>query len=181
MQNSIKCKRRQWGRVAVKRKRDTCKWDNTAWSVSNVSPETRINIIPDGGYGSGDMSALQRRISTTTVKDRLVWCVKYEQILDANLSQPVESLKLKRDWLLQQDDDPKHTSESKINASGSFYNGPHGRLDPTPRVQISNTQEHLRVRNVPWERVGENSWNKNRKSPTWLQNVCKLGDLLKTV
>ena len=41
--------------------------------------------------------------------------IKYQQILEANVTQSVKKLKLKRAWLLQQHNDPKHTSKSTMN------------------------------------------------------------------
>lgn len=41
--------------------------------------------------------------------------IKFQQILDANLMQSVKKLKLKRGWLLQMDNDPKHTSKSTVD------------------------------------------------------------------
>ena len=37
---------------------------------------------------------------------------KYQEILEANVKKPVETLKLKRGWVFQQENYPKHTSKS---------------------------------------------------------------------
>ncbi|XP_063793867.1 uncharacterized protein LOC134949303 isoform X1 [Pseudophryne corroboree] len=41
--------------------------------------------------------------------------IRFQQILDANLMPSVKKLKLKRDWLLQMENDPKHTSKSTVD------------------------------------------------------------------
>ena len=41
--------------------------------------------------------------------------IKYQQILEANITLSVKKLKMKRGWLMQQDNDPKHTSKSTID------------------------------------------------------------------
>ena len=39
---------------------------------------------------------------------------KYQEILEANVQRSVQTLKLKRGWVFQQDNDPKHTSKSTM-------------------------------------------------------------------
>ena len=38
--------------------------------------------------------------------------IKYQQILNENLTAPSRKLKMGRGWTFQQDNDPKHTSKS---------------------------------------------------------------------
>uniref|UniRef100_A0A3Q3KMZ5 Tc1-like transposase DDE domain-containing protein n=1 Tax=Monopterus albus TaxID=43700 RepID=A0A3Q3KMZ5_MONAL len=54
--------------------------------------------------GTGNIARVEGRMDST----------KYQQILEANITPSVKKLKLKRGWLLQQDNDPKHTSKSTM-------------------------------------------------------------------
>ena len=54
--------------------------------------------------GTGNIVRVEGRMDST----------KYQDILEANVQRPVQTLKLKRGWVFQQDDDPKHTLKSSI-------------------------------------------------------------------
>lgn len=55
--------------------------------------------------GTGNISLVEGRMNS----------IKYQQILEANITPSVKKLKMKRGWLLQQDNDPKHTSKSTMD------------------------------------------------------------------
>ena len=55
--------------------------------------------------GTGNIAWVEGRMDST----------KYQQILEANITPSVKKLKLKRGWLLQQDNDPKHTWKSTMD------------------------------------------------------------------
>lgn len=53
--------------------------------------------------------------------------IKFQQILDGNLMPYVKKLKIKRGWLLQMENDPKHTSKSTVDYIKRVR--PHSYLD----------------------------------------------------
>ena len=50
--------------------------------------------------GTGNIVRVEGRMDST----------KYQKILEANVQTSVQTLKLERGWVFQQDKDPKHTS-----------------------------------------------------------------------
>ena len=58
--------------------------------------------------GTGDISRVEGRMDS----------IKFQQILEANVTPSVKKLKLKRGWLLQMDNDPKHTSNGTSRGAG---------------------------------------------------------------
>ena len=54
--------------------------------------------------GTGNIVRVEGRMDST----------KYQDILEANVRRSVQKLKLKRGWVFQQDNDPKHTSKSTM-------------------------------------------------------------------
>lgn len=54
--------------------------------------------------GTGNIVRVEGRMDST----------KYQQILEANVLKSVRTLKLKRGWIFQQDNGPKHTSKSTM-------------------------------------------------------------------
>lgn len=55
--------------------------------------------------GTGNISRVEGKMDS----------IKFQQILEGNLMPSVKKLKLKRGWLLQMDNDPKHTSKSTVD------------------------------------------------------------------
>ncbi|XP_063781262.1 protein disulfide-isomerase A4 [Pseudophryne corroboree] len=62
-------------------------------------------------FGRNEQSQWHREHS----KEGKMCSMIFQQILDANLMSSVKKLKLKRGWLLQMDNDPKHTSKSTVD------------------------------------------------------------------
>ena len=62
--------------------------------------------------GTGNISQVKERRDS----------IKFQQNLEANITPSFKKLKMKKGWLLRQDDDPKHTSKS-IGASCRFCHG----------------------------------------------------------
>uniref|UniRef100_A0A8C5DSB5 Transposase n=1 Tax=Gouania willdenowi TaxID=441366 RepID=A0A8C5DSB5_GOUWI len=77
------------------------------------------NTLPTVKYGGGSIMlwgcvAASGIGNIARVEGRMD-SIKYQQILEANITASVKKLKLKRGWLLQQDNDPKHTSKSTMD------------------------------------------------------------------
>ncbi|KAK3510334.1 hypothetical protein QTP70_002516, partial [Hemibagrus guttatus] len=85
------------------------------WCKSNTAFQKK-NIIPTVKYGGG--SVMVWGCSTASGPRRLAVIngtmnsAVYQKILKENVRPSVCDLKLKRTWVLQQDNDPKHTSKS---------------------------------------------------------------------
>ncbi len=85
------------------------------WQKSNTTFQKK-NIIPTVKYGGGSVmvwgyfaaSGPGRLSVINGTKNSAV----YQKILKDNVRPSVRDLKLKRTWVLQQDNDPKHTSKS---------------------------------------------------------------------
>ena len=64
--------------------------------------------------GTGNLVKIEGRMDST----------QYQQILDNNVQESVTKLKLRRSWVFQQDNDPKHCSKStKAFMQRHNYNG----------------------------------------------------------
>ncbi|KAK3528808.1 hypothetical protein QTP70_011595 [Hemibagrus guttatus] len=85
------------------------------WRKSNTAFQKK-NIIPTVKYGGGSVmvwgcfaASGPRRLA---VINGTMNSAVYQKILKENVRPSVCDLKLKRTWVLQQDNDPKHTSKS---------------------------------------------------------------------
>ncbi|KAK3514588.1 hypothetical protein QTP70_021648, partial [Hemibagrus guttatus] len=107
-------------------------WENTLWtdetktelfgrSVSitsgvKVTPHFRKNIIPTVKYGGGSVMVWGCFAASgpgrLAVINGTMNSAVYQKILKENVRPSVCDLNLKRTWVLQQDNDPKHTSKS---------------------------------------------------------------------
>uniref|UniRef100_A0AAY4D9A2 Transposase n=1 Tax=Denticeps clupeoides TaxID=299321 RepID=A0AAY4D9A2_9TELE len=85
------------------------------WRKSNTAFQKK-NIIPTVKYGGG--SVMVRSCFAASGPERLAVIdgtlnsTVYQKILKENVRPSVRQLKLKQSWVLQQDNDPKHTSKS---------------------------------------------------------------------
>ncbi|KAK3547241.1 hypothetical protein QTP86_017822, partial [Hemibagrus guttatus] len=68
-------------------------WENTLWT-----DETKLNFLE----GPGRLTVINGTMNSAV----------YQKILKENVRPSVCDFKLKRTWVLQQDNDPKHTSKS---------------------------------------------------------------------
>ncbi|KAK3515259.1 hypothetical protein QTP70_013040 [Hemibagrus guttatus] len=79
-------------------------------------PVTKKNIIPTVKYGGGSVMAWGCFAASgpgrLAVINGTMNSAVYQKILKENVRPSVCDLKLKRTWVLQQDNDPKHTSKS---------------------------------------------------------------------
>uniref|UniRef100_A0AAY4F020 Tc1-like transposase DDE domain-containing protein n=1 Tax=Denticeps clupeoides TaxID=299321 RepID=A0AAY4F020_9TELE len=80
------------------------------------SSKTKQNIIPTVKYGGGSVMVWGCFAASGpgrfAVIDGTMNSTVYQKILKENVRPSVRQLKLKRSWVLQQDNDPKHTSKS---------------------------------------------------------------------
>ncbi|KAK1785248.1 hypothetical protein P4O66_018641 [Electrophorus voltai] len=85
------------------------------WRKSNTAFQKR-NIIPTVKYGVGSVIVWGCFAASgpgrLTVVNGTMNSAVYQKILKENFRPSVRDLKLKRTWVLQQDNDPKHTSKS---------------------------------------------------------------------
>lgn len=86
-----------------------------AWRKKNTAFEEK-NLLPTVKFGGGSIMLWGCVASTGTgnlvkVEGRMD-SVQYQQILEKNVKESVKKLKLRRGWLFQQDNDPKHCSKS---------------------------------------------------------------------
>ncbi|KAI3376068.1 hypothetical protein L3Q82_016607 [Scortum barcoo] len=79
-------------------------------------PQLRKNIIPTVKYGGGSVMVWGCFAASgpgrLAVINGTMNSAVYQKILKENVRPSVRDLKLKRTWVLQQDNDPKHTSKS---------------------------------------------------------------------
>ncbi|KAK3563027.1 hypothetical protein QTP86_013350 [Hemibagrus guttatus] len=108
-------------------------WENTLWTEErNIEPFGRSvshyvwcksntafqekNIIPTVKYGGGSVMVwgcfAASRPGRLAVINGTMNSADYQKILKENVRPSVCDLKLKRTWVLQQDNDPQHTSKS---------------------------------------------------------------------
>ncbi|KAK3527102.1 hypothetical protein QTP86_010826 [Hemibagrus guttatus] len=85
------------------------------WRKSNTAFQKK-NIIPTVKYGGGSVMVWGCFAASgpgrLAVINRTMNSAVYQKILKENVQPSVCDLKLKRTWVLQQDNDPKHTSKS---------------------------------------------------------------------
>uniref|UniRef100_A0AAY4B9U9 Transposase n=1 Tax=Denticeps clupeoides TaxID=299321 RepID=A0AAY4B9U9_9TELE len=85
------------------------------WRKSNTAFKKK-NIIPTVKYGGGSVMVwgcfAASGSGSLAVIDGTMNSTVYQKILKVNVRPSVCQLKLKRSWVLQQDNDPKHTSKS---------------------------------------------------------------------
>uniref|UniRef100_A0A8C6KDX3 Transposase Tc1-like domain-containing protein n=1 Tax=Nothobranchius furzeri TaxID=105023 RepID=A0A8C6KDX3_NOTFU len=85
------------------------------WRRSNTAFQTK-NIIPTVKYGGGSVMVWGCFAASGTgrlaVINGTMNSTVYQNILKENVRPSVRQLKLKRSWVLQQDNDTKHTSKS---------------------------------------------------------------------
>lgn len=85
------------------------------WRKSNTAFQKK-NIIPTVKYGGGSVMVWGCFAASgpgrLAVIDGTMNSALYQKILKENVRPSVRDLKLKRTWVLQQDNDPKHTSKS---------------------------------------------------------------------
>lgn len=85
------------------------------WRKSNTAFQKK-NIIPTVKHGGGSVMVLGCFAASgpgrLAVIDGTMNSALYQKILKENVRPSVRDLKLKRIWVLQQDNDPKHTSKS---------------------------------------------------------------------
>uniref|UniRef100_A0A803JW23 Tc1-like transposase DDE domain-containing protein n=1 Tax=Xenopus tropicalis TaxID=8364 RepID=A0A803JW23_XENTR len=85
------------------------------WRKSNTAFQKK-NIIPTVKYGGGSVMVWGCFAASgpgrLAVIDGTMNSTVYQKILKENVRPSVRQLKLKRSWVLQQDNDPKHTSKS---------------------------------------------------------------------
>lgn len=89
-------------------KRFTWRKKNTAFHQKNILPTVKFgggSIMLWGcvaSSGTGNIVKVEGRMDSN----------QYQQILQNNVKESVQKLKLRRGWLFQQDNDPKHCSKS---------------------------------------------------------------------
>ncbi|KAK3508530.1 hypothetical protein QTP70_031914 [Hemibagrus guttatus] len=85
------------------------------WRKSNTAFQKK-NIIPTVKYGGGSVMVwgcyAASEPGRLAVINGTMNSAVYQKILKENVRPSVSDLKLKRTWVLQQDNDPKHTSKS---------------------------------------------------------------------
>ncbi|MBN3290480.1 TCB1 transposase, partial [Polypterus senegalus] len=85
------------------------------WRKRNTAFQKK-NIIPTVKYGGGSVMVWGCFAASgpgrLAVIDGTMNSTVYQKILKENVRPSVRQLKLKRSWVLQQDNDPKHTSKS---------------------------------------------------------------------
>ncbi len=85
------------------------------WRKSNTAFQKK-NIIPTVKYGGGSVIVWGCFAASgpgrLAVINGTMNSAVYQKILKDNVRPSVRDLKLKRTWVLQQDNDPKHTSKS---------------------------------------------------------------------
>ncbi|KAG2456962.1 TCB1 transposase, partial [Polypterus senegalus] len=85
------------------------------WRKRNTAFQKK-NIIPTVKYGGGSVMVWGCFATSgpgrLAVIDGTMNSTVYQKILKENVRPSVRQLKLKRSWVLQQDNDPKHTSKS---------------------------------------------------------------------
>uniref|UniRef100_A0A3B3DJG5 Transposase n=1 Tax=Oryzias melastigma TaxID=30732 RepID=A0A3B3DJG5_ORYME len=85
------------------------------WRKSNTAFHKK-NIIPTVKYGGGSVMVWGCFAASgpgrLAVIDGSMNSTVYQKVLKENVRPSVHQLKLKRSWVLQQDNDPKHTSKS---------------------------------------------------------------------
>ncbi|KAK3537707.1 hypothetical protein QTP70_017821 [Hemibagrus guttatus] len=85
------------------------------WCKSNTAFQKK-NIIPTVKYGGGSVMVwgcfADSGPGRLAVINGTMNSAVYQKILKENVRPSVCDLKLKRTWVLQQDNDPKHTSKS---------------------------------------------------------------------
>ncbi len=85
------------------------------WRKSNTAFQKK-NIIPTVKYGGGSVMVWGCFAASgpgrLAVINGTMNSAVYQKILKDNVRPSVRDLKLKRTWVLQQDNDPKHTSKS---------------------------------------------------------------------
>ncbi|KAK3557487.1 hypothetical protein QTP70_027911 [Hemibagrus guttatus] len=85
-------------------------------SKKNIKALSKKNIIPTVKYGGGSVMVWDCFAASgpgrLAVINGTMNSAVYQKILKENVRPSVCDLKLKRTWVLQQDNDPKHTSKS---------------------------------------------------------------------
>ncbi|KAI4898095.1 hypothetical protein NFI96_001758 [Prochilodus magdalenae] len=84
-----------------------------AWRKKNTALQEK-HLLPTVKFGAGSIMLWGCVASTGTgnlVEGRMD-SNQYQQILETNVQESVTKLKLRRDWIFQQDNDPKHCSKS---------------------------------------------------------------------
>ncbi|KAI4897892.1 hypothetical protein NFI96_005019 [Prochilodus magdalenae] len=86
-----------------------------AWRKKNTALQEK-HLLPTVKFGGGSIMLWGCVASTGTgnlVKvERRMDFNQYQQILETNVQESVTKLKLRRGWIFQQDNDPKHCSKS---------------------------------------------------------------------
>ena len=85
------------------------------WRKNNTAFDKK-NIMPTVKHGGGSVMVwfcfAASGPGQLAVIDGTINSAVYQKILKANVRPSVRALKLKRSWVMQQDNDPKHTSKS---------------------------------------------------------------------
>ncbi|KAI4894645.1 hypothetical protein NFI96_001030 [Prochilodus magdalenae] len=86
-----------------------------AWRKKNTALQEK-HLLPTVKFGGGSImlwGCLARTRTGNLVKfEECMDSNKYQQILETNVQESVTKLKLRRGWIFQQDNDPKHCSKS---------------------------------------------------------------------
>lgn len=120
-----------------------CDGQQKVWRKRNESWKKR-NLVPSVKYGGGNVlvwgcmsgAGVGNLVFIEGIMDK--W--KYLTILKENLKQSAEKLGLGRDWVFQQDNDPKHTAI--VVKEWLLYNVPK-QLHSPPQSPDMNPIEHL--------------------------------------